>query len=113
VPQPVYDAVDATVGVLADTIYSNWDPVFCELLVALAPGVPGLVDIAYDGDTRLLGGTVWECPPYDVSDPDPMSLPVPPECSDGVDNDLDGYVDYPADPDCWGPESDAEGLHLP
>jgi hypothetical protein len=42
----------------------------------------------------------------------PVATPAP-ECSDGIDNDLDGLTDYPADPYCWGPESDAEGLQVP
>ncbi len=28
------------------------------------------------------------------------ALPPPPECGDGVDNDGDGFVDFPADPGC-------------
>ena len=31
-----------------------------------------------------------------------------PACSDGVDNDADGLVDYPEDPGCAGPESEYE-----
>ncbi|MEE9231079.1 MAG: NosD domain-containing protein, partial [Acidobacteriota bacterium] len=30
-------------------------------------------------------------------------------CEDGIDNDLDGLIDYPADPGCTGPEDDREG----
>jgi hypothetical protein len=36
--------------------------------------------------------------------------PVPPpdtECTDGFDNDSDGFIDE-ADPDCTGPEDDDE-----
>lgn len=31
-----------------------------------------------------------------------------PDCSDGADNDLDGLVDYPADPDCSDPSFASE-----
>lgn len=45
-----------------------WTPMVCEMLVLLAPpGIPGLVDIAPDGDLAVDGYPVWECPPYDYS----------------------------------------------
>jgi len=31
------------------------------------------------------------------------------ECADGIDNDLDGFIDYPADEDCTRPEEVEEG----
>lgn len=31
-----------------------------------------------------------------------------PQCSDGIDNDGDGYVDYPDDPNCTGPDDPNE-----
>jgi hypothetical protein len=34
--------------------------------------------------------------------------PPPPQCSDGIDNDGDGKIDYPADPGCKSPEDDDE-----
>ena len=34
--------------------------------------------------------------------------PPPPQCADGVDNDLDGLVDFGQDPDCASPEDDNE-----
>lgn len=34
-------------------------------------------------------------------------------CFDGVDNDLDGLIDYPQDPDCLSPEGDSEGVYVP
>lgn len=33
---------------------------------------------------------------------------TPPECNDGIDNDGDGLVDYPDDPDCSSPLDDSE-----
>jgi uncharacterized repeat protein (TIGR01451 family) len=34
----------------------------------------------------------------------------PPECSDGVDNDGDGFIDYPDDPGCESPDDPIEAL---
>lgn len=33
-----------------------------------------------------------------------------PECSDGVDNDGDGFTDYPNDPECGSPEDSPESF---
>ena len=36
-----------------------------------------------------------------VADQGPMvAQQVPTECTDGIDNDMDGFIDYPADPEC-------------
>ena len=35
------------------------------------------------------------------------------QCSDGIDNDGDGLIDFPADPDCTSPFDDNEGPHAP
>jgi hypothetical protein len=37
-----------------------------------------------------------------------QSTTVLPQCSDGIDNDGDGYVDYPNDPGCLGPVDPTE-----
>ena len=37
-------------------------------------------------------------------DPDGIAVVPPPACSDGVDNDGDGLVDYPNDPGCLTPD---------
>jgi hypothetical protein len=36
--------------------------------------------------------------------PDAIAVVPPPACSDGIDNDGDGLVDYPADPGCLSPD---------
>ncbi len=36
------------------------------------------------------------------------SQPALPQCSDGIDNDNDGLIDYPEDPGCESPEDDNE-----
>ena len=42
------------------------------------------------------------------------NYPTPPaECSDDADNDADGKIDYPADPDCTSPDDDSESAPLP
>lgn len=38
------------------------------------------------------------------------ALMAPPECSDGLDNDRDGRIDHPEDPDCSGIEDPSESL---
>jgi hypothetical protein len=40
------------------------DGAACPALAALSPGLPGVADIAGDGDVALLGSQVWDCPPY-------------------------------------------------
>jgi hypothetical protein len=61
--QEVFDAVFGTVNPLLSAYV---DPVLCPRLAALAPGVPGVVDIDPTGDTTVSGyGLVWDCPPYE------------------------------------------------
>src|SRR5262249_19509662 len=36
------------------------------------------------------------------------AAPPPPQCSDGVDNDGDGLIDFPQDPGCFGADDDDE-----
>jgi Tol biopolymer transport system component len=45
-------------------------------------------------------------------DRDPSWQPVP-ACSNGIDDDGDGYVDYPADPGCTGPDDPSEHADTP
>lgn len=40
---------------------------------------------------------------------DPTRQP-PPQCSDGIDNNNNGFVDYPNDPGCYSPIDDTEDL---
>jgi hypothetical protein len=102
-PQAITDAVEYLTAPARAAL--------CATLATLAPGVPGVADISPAGDLTLLGGVHWSCSGGSLSNL--PGVPTPPECSDGIDNDLDGFVDYPADPDCWGPASDAEGLSVP
>jgi len=45
-----------------------------------------------------------------------QNCPLPAECGDGVDNDGDGFIDYPDDPSCiypeWDDESNSAGILL-
>ena len=34
----------------------------------------------------------------------------PPQCADGIDNNNNGLIDYPADPGCYAPVDDTEDL---
>ena len=36
----------------------------CDVLMLFAPGIPGVVDIDWDGDLAVDGYPVWECPPF-------------------------------------------------
>lgn len=40
-------------------------------------------------------------------------LPVPPQCENGLDDDTDGQLDFPADPDCSSATDDSEGAPPP
>jgi hypothetical protein len=42
------------------------DLLACPLIAALAPGIPGLVDITPEGDVHVAGELVYDCPPYEV-----------------------------------------------
>ncbi len=37
-----------------------------------------------------------------------FAVKKPAQCSDGIDNDGDKLIDWPADPDCYGPRDDIE-----
>src|SRR3989344_8840690 len=41
------------------------------------------------------------------------SFTLPPQCSDGLDNDGDTFVDYPTDPGCTSAEDDSESPNPP
>ena len=41
------------------------------------------------------------------------SFTLPPQCSDGIDNDDDTFVDWPADPGCTSAEDDTESPNPP
>jgi len=58
--------------------------------------------VAAFGDTKIWAEDVGYLP---VSD---LTRQPPPACSDGIDNDGDGWVDYPADPGCFSANDDTE-----
>ena len=73
--------------------------------VQLKAGVADDIDIsviASFGDTRIWAEDVGYVPVTD------LTRKPPPACSDGVDNDGDGVVDFPADPGCFAPNDDTE-----
>jgi hypothetical protein len=70
-----------------------------------------------DGDADGVGDACDACPalaPPEGAGPDGCVPPVPldaPACSDGIDNDLDGAVDYPADTVCTSPDGVSESSY--
>ncbi|MFA5349392.1 MAG: VWA domain-containing protein [Candidatus Paceibacterota bacterium] len=48
------------------------------------------------------------CAQKPAEDREDSSCSIPPQCSDGIDNDLDGFIDYPNDPQCASPEDETE-----
>jgi hypothetical protein len=66
-PQEVVDVLaqaETTARDTTDPLVKLVDPALCPLLAALAPGVPGVVEITPEGDVTLPGGTKYDCPPY-------------------------------------------------
>jgi len=72
--------IGADTGTLARTVV---DPVLCPVLAALSPYLYPTDPVYPDpqGDLYVLGGKVYDCPPYDSAQPDSV---------------LVGYVDLPA-----------------
>ena len=61
------------------------------------------VDVPFSVDPGVINGIVsYDAPPVDIPythDPPPPPPPVA-QCADGLDNDGDGLIDFPADPGC-------------
>jgi hypothetical protein len=75
----------------------------------------GTVDVSSLAGGSVIGGFEISCEaggyPIQIAQ---LSYSIPPQCSDGYDNDGDDSGDYPADPDCSSPSSDNEaGTPLP
>ena len=58
---PIFEEIDR----ILIEVTSIPDFIICPILMAAAPGVPGVVDIEPEGDTSILGEPFWNCPPYD------------------------------------------------
>jgi hypothetical protein len=70
-PREVQDAFDAALDAVTGVLGA--DPLLCPLLGALAPGVPGVVDVKREGDVTVTGiGSVHDCPPYGNQPPGPV-----------------------------------------
>jgi hypothetical protein len=67
-PPEVVDLVDDVLAPIWDVMSQidfYYDPMLCPVFASLAPGVPGVVDISYEGDVTIVGvGPFWDCPPY-------------------------------------------------
>jgi hypothetical protein len=61
---PGCDYATAAVDWLNARVLVPLDGTVCPRLAALAPGVPGVIDIDPTGDTSVAGAPFWDCPPY-------------------------------------------------
>ncbi|MFZ2763879.1 MAG: peptidoglycan-binding domain-containing protein [Minisyncoccia bacterium] len=59
----------------------------------------------YDYVDPVVAGQTYHCVGFNVLKVTP---PAPPQCDDGIDNDGDGFIDYPADPGCTSPDDNTE-----
>jgi uncharacterized repeat protein (TIGR02543 family) len=86
-----------------------WDTYSGILSATPAPGY------AVEGWTGCQGGSlgVWCFVMGDGSDQTVTARFRKAECSDASDNDSDGKVDHPADPDCESPSDDSEAYTPP
>ena len=75
-------------------------------ITGLAPGAHTLYAFATDGQEATLGKgqTILTGPVASAA----ITVPAPPACSNGVDDDGDGLLDHPADPGCKTAESMTE-----
>jgi len=62
------------------------------------------LDLYQLGDITLTSGYVIES----VAVTAVAKYVIPPQCSDGIDNDFDGLIDYPKDPGCTSPSDNSE-----
>ena len=64
----IIDVLNEIMDLLNDApgLGSLVDSLSCDVLRALSPGVPGVIDIDPTGDTYVAGEFVWDCPPYEV-----------------------------------------------
>jgi hypothetical protein len=63
-PQEVIDLLDTIFQAISDAS-GLLDPIVCTMHQALAPGIPGVIDITPEGDVTLaVIGPFWDCPPY-------------------------------------------------
>jgi hypothetical protein len=85
----------------------------CPMQCWLPGGIVALVDqMVANGTLRI----IWSSPPavYVAGTKTPVllqngrSVPKPPACSNGLDDDGDGYIDWPSDPGCDSPTDDNE-----
>lgn len=61
---PASDVVGTTFDLVNEEVLKPLDLLTCAVLIALAPGVSGVVDIDPTGDTSVAGTPFWDCPPY-------------------------------------------------
>ena len=76
--------------------------------LATSPGEE-MFAIAQVADEPLIDITLAHAEVGGLTCPGTDGTDGPPECSDGIDNDGDGVIDFPADPGCESPQDDSEG----
>ncbi len=123
-PTAVNDAAETlennavTIAVLSNDYDLDGDNLFVSAVSQAENGLVEVInnEVKYTPNQDFIGIDYFK---YSVSDGDLESTgyvtitvveyngPVY-QCSDNLDNDNDGYVDYPADPDCDNPEDDNE-----
>jgi hypothetical protein len=86
----------------------------------LAPGTTysyrvRAVNVSWFGQySNIVSGTTLSAPPTPAPSATPSPLPTPaPRCSDGADNDGDGWTDWPDDPGCGSAADDDESPSNP
>ncbi|HVF06273.1 MAG TPA: hypothetical protein VNA20_15635 [Frankiaceae bacterium] len=64
----VYVTVDGEVWLdtCSEAHIDHFEDTPCAVMRLLWPGVPGIIDIGWDGDTAIDGYSVLECPPFYV-----------------------------------------------
>jgi hypothetical protein len=76
--------------------------------LALTPGTHRVHAFAVDGQEATLGHLQTKNPIVGPVASLEISVPLVPQCSNGIDDDGDGAIDFPADSRCTGPLDDDE-----
>jgi hypothetical protein len=78
-----------------------------QLVNGVADGIKVSVVGAF-GDARIWANDLGYVPADPAGVPLPGGGTRPPQCSNGIDDNQNGLVDYPVDPGCYAPNDDSE-----
>jgi hypothetical protein len=103
-----------TAGFFLGTIFADAGDITGELTLTGTQYIdnqfpPGLFPYSNDGAALARVVDLQQC--FSTPTPTPTATPTPgpgPECNDGIDNDGDGRIDWPADRQCKSPSEDSE-----